>query len=245
MATLVQRTPSMLSAEYYNPKDTPMMDADAEICRLFGSLNLAGFAAVQPQVASEVKQACVQFCFSCIQKFNAFNWPIQPEVLPVSAQLEEDTSMSAEPDITAVTDGEGNVQVSPPLSHTGYPFLEIYEPKQFVETSSSKPPSEEEKAIEGCGLVQMLAVHYAPRLSHLHCATRDPDFNLLETILAHREQFVAFPYGHRSCSSALTKIAFEIERRNNEGQPYRDDPCIDMAIALHNEAWLMSGWYSK
>ncbi|KAL5504575.1 hypothetical protein ACEPAH_7236 [Sanghuangporus vaninii] len=223
MATLVQRTPSMLSTEYYNPKDTSMMDADAEICRLFGSLNLAGFAAVQPQVVSELKQ---------------------PEVSPVPTQLEEDTSMSAEPDMTAVTDGEGNVQVSPPLSRTGYPFLEIYEPKQFVETSSSKSPSEG-KAIEGCGLIQMLAAHYAPRLSHLHCATRDPDFNLLETILAHREQFVAFPYGHRSCSSALTKIAFEIERRNNEGQPYHDDPCIDMAIALHNEAWLMSGWYSK
>ncbi|KAL5483281.1 hypothetical protein ACEPAI_8511 [Sanghuangporus weigelae] len=227
MATLVQRTPSMLSAEYYNPKDTSMMDADAEICRLFGSLNLAGFAAVQPQIVSEVKQ------------------PSQHEVLPVPTQPEEDTSMSAEPDMTAVTDGEGNVQVSPPLSRTGYPFLEIYEPKQFVETSSSKSPSEEEKKIEGCGLIQMLAAHYAPRLSHLHCATRDPDFNLLETILGHREQFVAFPYGHRSCSSALTKIAFEIERRNNEGQPYHDDPCIDMAIALHNEAWLMSGWYSK
>lgn len=32
------------------------MDADAEICRLFGSLNLAGFTPVQPQVVNEVKQ---------------------------------------------------------------------------------------------------------------------------------------------------------------------------------------------
>lgn len=154
-------------------------------------------------------------------------------------------SMTIESDMTTVTDGEGNIQVSPPQSRTCYPFIEIYEPKQFVETSPSTPPPQEEKAIEGCGLIHMLAAHYAPRLSRLHCITRDPDFNLLETILAHREQFVTFPYGHRTCSSALTKIAFEIERRNNEGQPYSDDPDIDMAIALHNEAWLMSGWYSK
>ncbi|EJD08437.1 uncharacterized protein FOMMEDRAFT_165022 [Fomitiporia mediterranea MF3/22] len=202
MTTLVQRSVSAISLEYYNPKDNAMSDVDAEMCRLFGSLNLAAYAPVDPQSTTESKQ---------------------PQHVPQIIQPEEDMQMSTESEMTTMTDGEGNVQ--------------------FIESTPSK--SEADAPIEGCGLIQMLCAHYAPEFSHLHCATRDPDFNLLETILAHREAFVAFPFGHRTCSGALTKVAFEIERRHNAGQPYVADTDIDTAIALHNEAWLMSGWYSK
>lgn len=170
--------------------------------------------------------------------------PIVEEIRPIP-QPEEDAQMSMEAEMTEMTDGEGNVQVSPLRSSTiVYPLLEIYAPTsappQFIETTSSAQPTE--TPIEGCALLQMLCAHYAPALSRVHrdCSTRDPDFNLLETILAHREAF-----GHRSCSASLTKVAFEIERRHNAAMPYpaaEDD--LDTAIALHNEAWLMSGWYS-
>lgn len=68
-------------------------------------------------------------------------------------------------------------------------------------------------------------------------AAPEPDF--LETILTHREAFIAFPYGHRTCSKALTQLAFTLERRAVQSGADGD---LDTSIALHNEAWLMSGW---
>ena len=117
--------------------------------------------------------------------------------------------------------------------------------KQSTESSPRGSTSGGPAEVEGCALIQMLVLHYAPSLSHLTSSSPDPNFNLLETILSHREAFVAYPYIHQTCSGALTKVAFEIERRYNEGGPFSEGGDIDTAIALHNEAWLMSGWYSK
>lgn len=96
---------------------------------------------------------------------------------------------------------------------------------------------EQEEPAPGCGLLHVMQAHYSPN----SCGTKDADFNLLDMILSHREAFVAFPPGHRTCSKALTTIAFELERRAQQGS---GDGDLDTAIALHNESWLMSGWYS-
>ncbi|PAV24131.1 hypothetical protein PNOK_0119900 [Pyrrhoderma noxium] len=121
--------------------------------------------------------------------------------------------------IMEITDVEGNVQ--------------------FIDMRTSQVEPQE----KGCGLLHILASHYHP--SSAACGTQDPDFNLLDTILAHREAFVAFPRAHRTCSAALTDIAFALERKHNSQMPYKGDEAdLDTAVALHNEAWLMSGWYS-
>lgn len=105
---------------------------------------------------------------------------------------------------------------------------------QFVSAAVSK-----EEPAPGCGLLHLLKQFYNP--SQAACSPPDPDFNFLDTILTHREAFVAFPYGHRTCSHALTQLAFDLERKHQETNTDGD---LDTAIALHNEAWLMSGWYS-
>ena len=109
---------------------------------------------------------------------------------------------------------------------------------QFITTASHKV---DEPEILGCGILNAMQKHYNPQCAQAACSPSDPDFNFLDTILTHREAFVAWPYGHRTCSKALTQLAFELERRHREESKDGD---LDTAIALHNEAWLMSGWYS-
>ena len=163
---------------------------------------------------------------------------MRPQTITYSNDVESDAIME-------VTDVEGNVQVRPAPS-SSYPNLEIYAPvsspttsPQFIDTRTSQVEPQE----KGCGLLHILASHYHP--SSAACGIQDPDFNLLDTILAHREAFVAFPRAHRTCSAALTDIAFALERKHNSQMPYKGDEAdLDTAVALHNEAWLMSGWYS-
>lgn len=95
-------------------------------------------------------------------------------------------------------------------------------------------PTEE---LPGCGLIHNLQAQFDYPL-----VTPAPaqSTSFLETILTHREAFVAFPYGHRSCSSALTALAFHLEQRSRDSH---SDGDLDTAIALHNEAWLMAGWF--
>lgn len=102
-------------------------------------------------------------------------------------------------------------------------------------------PKVEKAELIGCGILNAMQRHYCPNTAQAACSPSDPDFNFLDTILTHREAFVAWPYGHRTCSKALTQLAFELERRHQEENKDGD---LDTAIALHNEAWLMSGWYS-
>lgn len=135
-----------------------------------------------------------------------------------------------------VTDSQGNVQ--------------------FLDQAQS--PAIAQDAV-GCGLLQMLRTTYGNQQQQLEGAANAgcyyppvpypsksessspaapaPDF--LETIFTHREAFVAFPYGHRTCSKALTQLAFALERSAAQSGADGD---LDTAIALHNEAWLMSGW---
>ena len=112
---------------------------------------------------------------------------------------------------------------------------------QFITTTSHKV---DEPEILGCGILNAMQRHYNPQCAQAACSPSDPDFNFLDTILTHREAFIAFPRGHSTCSAALTEIAFALERRHRESATPSDDD-LDQAIALHNEAWLMSGWYSK
>ena len=147
-----------------------------------------------------------------------------------------------------VTDSAGNVQVR--TNAACYPEFKLYEPpaSQFVEAGSSVPqPTSPEPEVHGCAMMHMLQAHYVPTEAQRACSAQswDKDFNLLDTILSHRDAFISCPVVHRQCSIMLTKIAFELERRHNSSQPYGgNDGDLDTAIALHNEAWLMSGWYS-
>ena len=149
-----------------------------------------------------------------------------------------------------VTDSSGNVQVR--TNAACYPEIQLYEPvPQFVESGpiaqqTSKAPESEP---HGCAMMHLLQARYTPTEAQRACRSNswDRDFNLLDTILTHRDAFLACPVAHRQCSIMLTKIAFDIERKHNDAMPYPssdDEGNLDTAIALHNEAWLMSGWYS-
>ena len=113
--------------------------------------------------------------------------------------------------------------------------------------------------LPGCGLLQLLRQHYGSSSSPTSASyppnpypaqqgsqapgasvPRGPDF--LDTILTHRDAYLTFPAGHRTCSQAFTELAFALERR---AAANGSDGDLDTAIALHNEAWLMGGWYSK
>ena len=83
---------------------------------------------------------------------------------------------------------------------------------QFITTASHKV---DEPEILGCGILNAMQRHYNPQCAQAACSPSDPDFNFLDTILTHREAFVAWPYGHRTCSKALTQLAFELERRHH------------------------------
>ncbi|THH06972.1 hypothetical protein EW145_g3705 [Phellinidium pouzarii] len=145
---------------------------------------------------------------------------IYPEPSEISRTSSGSDASSDDSTMMEVTDAEGNIQAS-----------------HFI-TATTK-----EESASGCGLLHVMQAHYVPSAAQVACVGRDTDFNLLETILTHREAFVAFPYGHRSCSQALTQIAFELERRHHD-EIDGSGGDLDTAIALHNEAWLMSGWYS-
>ncbi|KAI5118963.1 hypothetical protein M0805_009374 [Coniferiporia weirii] len=196
----MQRSISTISLNY---EDNSAMDSD--ICNMFGSLNLRGWAEGQG-TQDEGKQNVIQQ-----------NIITEPSGL---CRTDSDSGRSTEDSaMMEVTDSEGNIQ--------------------FISAS----PKEEHTP--GCGLLHLMHAHYVPSAAQAACSgRRDTDFNLLETILTHREAFVSFPYGHRTCSQALTRIAFELEKRHHD-QVKGSDGDLDTAIALHNEAWLMSGWYSK
>jgi len=93
----------------------------------------------------------------------------------------------------------------------------------------------------GCALMHSLrdfCIH-PPSASSPPAPSRSLDF--LDTILTHREAFISFPRAHSGCSQALTQLAFALERRHRAASAPTDGD-LDHAIALHNEAWLMSGW---
>jgi len=155
-----------------------------------------------------------------------------------SSDSNSDVSSSSSSDSPMmVTDSQGNVQ-----------FLD-----------KAQPPAIAQDEI-GCGLLQMLRTTYGnqrrqsegagnagcyyppvpyPSSSENNTSPAAPAPDFLETILTHREAFVAFPYGHRTCSKALTQLAFSLEHHAAQSGADGD---LDTAIALHNEAWLMSGW---
>lgn len=149
-----------------------------------------------------------------------------------------------------VTDSSGNVQVR--SNAACYPEIQLYEPlPQLVESSQAAPQESVATKSEpqGCAMMHLLQAHYTPTAAQRSCQSHswDKDFNLLDTILTHRDAFLACPAAHRQCSIMLTKIAFDIEKKHNDAMPYpsnEDEGNLDTAIALHNEAWLMSGWYS-
>lgn len=85
----------------------------------------------------------------------------------------------------------------------------------------------------GCPMLQDIQTHLDWRTG----STTSTDF--LEVILTHRESFVAFPVAHRTCAKAFTQLALTLETRARDTQ---SDSDLDMSIALHNEAWLVSGW---
>ena len=65
------------------------------------------------------------------------------------------------------------------------------------------------------------------------------EIDLLDAIFNHRDAFIAYPPAHKTCSQAFTALAFDLERRSRER---KSDGDWDTAIAIHNEAWLVSGW---
>ena len=81
----------------------------------------------------------------------------------------------------------------------------------------------------GCGIVQGLREQ----------VISGGQINLLDAIFNHRDAFVAYPPAHKTCSQALTALAFDLEKRSHERN---SDGDLDTAVALHNEAWLVSGW---
>lgn len=83
----------------------------------------------------------------------------------------------------------------------------------------------------GCALLQELRTHL---LDPAH------QFDLLDVVFSHREAFLTFPAGHKSCAKAFTQLAFLLEQRAHQNN---SDGDLDTAVALHNEAWLVSGWF--
>ncbi|TDL17585.1 hypothetical protein BD410DRAFT_843510 [Rickenella mellea] len=96
---------------------------------------------------------------------------------------------------------------------------------QFISAPACAPQ-------HGCALLQSLH-------AHLPLTPAKSSSLFLESIFTHRESFVAFPAGHRGCAAAFTELAFILERR---AQETGSDGDLDTAIALHGEAWLVSGW---
>ncbi|KAH8115465.1 hypothetical protein DFH11DRAFT_1589800 [Phellopilus nigrolimitatus] len=176
---------------------------DAEICGMFGSLTLRGWAP-EPADGQFDQSKQNELC------------SIHPLELSRANSGSDAGPSTEDAMMMEVTDGEGNTQ--------------------FIASKDEEPAL-------GCGLLHALHTHFAPTACSAS-GMRDADFNFLDAILTHREAFVAFPYGHRTCSAALTKIAFALEKRLREVPAGAADGDLSTVHSLHNEAWLMSGWYS-
>ncbi|EPQ56962.1 hypothetical protein GLOTRDRAFT_120358 [Gloeophyllum trabeum ATCC 11539] len=92
----------------------------------------------------------------------------------------------------------------------------------------SAPPIYHDASL-GCTALQTIQTHI-----DWHTGATTPS-SLLEAILVHRQAFIAAPREHRTCSKALTQLAFTLEQRKAEGD-------ADTAVALRYESWLVSGW---
>ena len=153
-----------------------------------------------------------------------------------------------------ITDASGNIQVC--LITHDYQILLLLTYVKFISSSEMPKQSPPQEQL-GCGLVYMLRQFFGTDVRQQQSSesintqdrfgsatateTSAPPFDFLDTVLTHREAFVAFPQGHRTCSKALTELGSELEKRHAKTHADGD---LDWAIALHNEAWLMSGWYS-
>ncbi|TFK53695.1 hypothetical protein OE88DRAFT_1655948 [Heliocybe sulcata] len=90
------------------------------------------------------------------------------------------------------------------------------------------PPIYQDPSL-GCEGLQTLQTHLDWHTGFTTSAS------LLSAILEHRQAFITSPHDHKTCSKALTQLAFTLEQRKSEGD-------ADTAVALRYESWLVSGW---
>jgi len=135
----------------------------------------------------------------------------------------DDASDSDMSDYASVESGWGN-NPSSTSSSSAYPHSHsILKP---IEVAA--PPIYHDPSL-GCEALQTIQTHID---WHTGVTTSS---SLLNAVLEHRQAFITSPREHKTCSKALTQLAFTLEQRNSEGD-------TDTAVALRYESWLVSGW---